>query len=92
MTFYHKKSREAWEKDGKENAGKLFSVSFSPNEDYKKLPSYRDLGPAEGGYYYFIFPTDEEGYPDNGPIMEEYEELLMDMNYVEENSYSLLVP
>ena len=83
-------SRYMWERDGYVG-GLLFSLCYSETADYKDyLPSYQDLGPGAEGYYYLVFPTDFQAYPDIDSICDEYKDMWTDIGFVQDNSFSFL--
>ena len=87
VTFYHTASREAWAVDGMDNAGYLFRLCLDPTQDYKVYPSFMDLGKTSEGYFFLMFPTDFQAYANNERILEQYQTLYNDLDYVKVNSY-----
>ena len=87
VTFYHTASREAWAVDGMDNAGYLFKLCFDPTQDYKVYPSFMDLGKTSEGYFFLMFPTDFQAYANNERILEQYQTLYNELDYVKINSY-----
>ena len=87
VSFYHTASMEAWEVDGYDNTGYLFKLYLDPTQDYKNLPSFMDLGKTSEGYFYLMFPTDFQAYADNERIMNQYQELYSEIEYVKINSH-----
>ena len=87
VTFYHTASREAWAVDGMDNAGYLFKLCFDPTQDYKVYPSFMDLGKTSDGYFFLMFPTDFQAYANNDRILEQYQTLYNELDYVKINSY-----
>ena len=87
VTFYHTASREAWAVDGMENAGYLFRLCLDPTQDYKVYPSFMDLGKTSEGYFFLMFPTDFQAYANNERILEQYQTLYNELDYVKINSY-----
>ena len=87
VTFYHTASRDAWAVDGIDNAGYLFKLCLDPTQDYKVYPSFMDLGKTSEGYFFLMFPTDFQAYANNSRIMEQYQTLYNDLDYVKINSY-----
>ena len=87
VTFYHTASRDAWAVDGMDNAGYLFRLCLDPTQDYKVYPSFMDLGKTSEGYFFLMFPTDFQAYANNERILEQYQTLYNDLDYVKINSY-----
>ena len=87
VTFYHTASREAWAVDGMDNAGYLFRLCLDPTQDYKVYPSFMDLGKTSEGYFFLMFPTDFQAYANNERILEQYQALYNELDYVKINSY-----
>ena len=87
VTFYHTASRDAWAVDGMDNAGYLFRLCLDPTQDYKVYPSFMDLGKTSEGYFFLMFPTDFQAYANNERILEQYQTLYNDLDYVKVNSY-----
>ena len=87
VTFYHTASREAWAVDGMDNAGYLFRLCLDPTQDYKIYPSFMDLGKTSEGYFFLMFPTDFQAYANNERILEQYQTLYNELDYVKINSY-----
>jgi hypothetical protein len=87
VTFYHTASREAWAVDGMDNAGYLFKLCLDPTQDYKVYPSFMDLGKTSEGYFFLMFPTDFQAYANNERILEQYQALYNELDYVKINSY-----
>ena len=87
VTFYHTASREAWAVDGMDNAGYLFRLCLDPTQDYKVYPSFMDLGKTSEGYFFLMFPTDFQAYANTERILEQYQTLYNDLDYVKINSY-----
>ncbi|MDO5455300.1 MAG: toll/interleukin-1 receptor domain-containing protein [Eubacteriales bacterium] len=87
VSFYHTASMESWKVDGYDNTGYLFRLYLDPTQDYKHLPSFMDLGKTSEGYFYLMFPTDFQAYAGNERIMEQYQTLYEDIDYVKVNSY-----
>ena len=87
VTFYHTASRDAWAVDGYDNTGYLFRLCLDPTQDYKVYPSFMDLGKTSEGYFFLMFPTDFQAYANNERIMEQYQTLYNDLDYVKINSY-----
>ena len=87
VTFYHTASREAWAVDGMDNAGYLFKLCLDPTQDYKVYPSFMDLGKTSEGYFFLMFPTDFQAYANNERILEQYQTLYNELDYVKINSY-----
>lgn len=87
VTFYHTASREAWAVDGMDNAGYLFKLYLDPTQDYKVYPSFMDLGKTSEGYFFLMFPTDFQAYANNERILEQYQTLYNELDYVKINSY-----
>ena len=87
VTFYHTASREAWAVDGMDNAGYLFRLCLDPTQDYKVYPSFMDLGKTSEGYFFLMFPTDFQAYANNERILEQYQTLYNELDYVKINSY-----
>ena len=87
VTFYHTASRDAWAVDGIDNAGYLFRLCLDPTQDYKVYPSFMDLGKTSEGYFFLMFPTDFQAYANNERILEQYQTLYNDLDYVKINSY-----
>ena len=87
VTFYHTASKDAWAVDGYDNTGYLFKLCLDPTQDYKVYPSFIDLGKTSEGYFFLMFPTDFQAYANNSRIMEQYQTLYNDLDYVKINSY-----
>ena len=87
VTFYHTASRDAWAVDGIDNAGYLFRLCLDPTQDYKVYPSFMDLGKTSEGYFFLMFPTDFQAYANNERILEQYQTLYNELDYVKINSY-----
>ena len=87
VTFYHTASKEAWAVDGMDNAGYLFRLCLDPTQDYKVYPSFMDLGKTSEGYFFLMFPTDFQAYANNERILEQYQTLYNELDYVKINSY-----
>ena len=87
VTFYHTASRDAWAVDGMDNAGYLFRLCLDPTQDYKVYPSFMDLGKTSEGYFFLMFPTDFQAYANNERILEQYQTLYNELDYVKINSY-----
>lgn len=87
VSFYHTASMEAWKVDGYDNTGYLFKLYLDPTQDYKNLPSFMDLGKTSEGYFYLMFPTDFQAYAENERIMNQYQELYNEIDYVKINSH-----
>ena len=75
-TFYHKDSYDKYEEKGYEG-GRLFTIGYCVNDDYKDLPSYTFLGYSEeqNVNYYVEYPTDVQAYMEDDAIRAEYEDL-----------------
>lgn len=86
VTFYHLASRQAHlENDGSEG-GRLFTLCYS--QDYSFLnnePNYSIIGSGAEGIYYMTFPTDVQGYPDEGDIWSEWQTVCEDLEWVKEH-------
>ena len=80
-------SRDAWAVDGYDNTGYLFRLCLDPTQDYKVYPSFMDLGKTSEGYFFLMFPTDFQAYANNERIMEQYQTLYNDLDFVKINSY-----
>jgi hypothetical protein len=87
VSFYHTASLEAWKVDGLDNGGYLFKLCLDPTQDVKNLPSFMDLGKTSEGYFYLMFPTDCQAYADNERILEQYQTLYSERDYVKIHSY-----
>jgi hypothetical protein len=87
VSFYHTASLEAWKVDGLDNGGYLFKLCLDPTQDFKNLPSFMDLGKTSEGYFYLMFPTDFQAYADNERILEQYQTLYSELDYVKIHSY-----
>lgn len=87
VTFYHTASRDAWAVDGYDNTGYLFKLCLDPTQDYKVYPSFMDLGKTSEGYFFLMFPTDFQAYANNERILEQYQTLYNELDYVKINSY-----
>ena len=76
VTFYHKASYEAYEKEGFEG-GRLFSIGASVNKSFENLPSFEYIGfdEEEAMNYYAVLPTDVQAYMEDQQIADEYVEL-----------------
>lgn len=76
-TFYHEASREAWERDGVRDAGRLFTLGSSVNRDFENLPSFRYLGFDEETCmnYFAVLPTDLQAYAADEATAREYIDL-----------------
>ena len=89
VDFYHTASRAAWILKGEEG-GRLFSLCTSTDDSYTELPSYQDMGQGSDGlYYYLMFPTDMQAYPEDEEIRAGYEELYAGIDRVKDESFSL---
>ena len=87
VSFYHTASMEAWAVDGYDNTGYLFKLYLDQTQDYKNLPSFMDLGKTSEGYFYLMFPTDFQAYAENERIMNQYQDLYNEIDYVKLNSH-----
>lgn len=90
VNFYHTASLEAWRQEGYEG-GFLFGIIVVERGFDPDYPAEQYLGYARDNQdYYMVFPTDVQGYMDNGPIFEEWQALNAGVNAVAEESYSML--
>lgn len=87
VSFYHTASMEAWKVDGLDHGGYLFKLCLDPTQDFKNLPSFMDLGKTSEGYFYLMFPTDFQAYADNERILEQYQTLYSELDYVKIHSF-----
>ncbi len=64
FSFYHRASYEAYEAEGLENGGFLFSLGASVNHDFAELPHFEYLGFSENSCmnYFFVLPSDYPAY------------------------------
>ncbi len=76
-TFYQKASYDAWEKEGFEGGGRLFTLGASVNSDFSELPSFEYIGFDEDTCmnYYAELPTDYQAYMEDESIRAEYDAL-----------------
>lgn len=77
VTFYHKNSYEKWAEKGHENGGRLFTIGYSVNWDFKDLDEMTYIGYDEETMlnYYAYKPTDCQGFGTDQEIYTEYNEL-----------------
>lgn len=89
-TFYHKASRDKWLEEGM-NGGILFSMSCSVNHDFAELPDFQYIGFSEESCmnYFLTFPTDMQAYMDDGAVLEEFQQMNLEIDFVKENTYML---
>lgn len=76
-TFYHKDSYEKYEAEGIENGGKLFTISYSVNQDFKDLEGMEYIGfdEEECLNYFVLKPTDYCAYASDAAVKAEYDTL-----------------
>ena len=92
VEFYHPASRDAYREELSEEtyAGTLFTVCHSENYDFMDVvPHYELIGSSEHGVYYLDYPTDVQGYPDEGKIWAEWSSLYENLSKV---SVSMIHP
>ncbi len=77
VTFYQKASYDAWEKEGYEEGGRLFTIGASVNTGFSELPSFEYIGFDEDTCmnYYAELPTDYPAYMGDENIRAEYDAL-----------------
>ncbi|MCR5596609.1 MAG: hypothetical protein K6G19_00385 [Lachnospiraceae bacterium] len=77
VTFYQKASHDAWEKEGYEEGGRLFTIGASVNTSFSELPSFEYIGFDEDTCmnYYAELPTDYPAYMGDESIRAEYDAL-----------------
>ena len=87
IEFSHILSRELWTEElGYTNGGTLFSICKGDDYSYVNLPSYKGIGVGDDGYiYYATFPTDVQGYTEDDQAMNEFQLLMADMEFVQDN-------
>lgn len=75
--FCHKDSYNKWAEKGIENGGRLFSLSYSVNSDFKDLDEMTYIGFDEETAlnYYVTKPTDYQAYGSDPEIRAEYDRL-----------------
>lgn len=70
ITFYHKDSLEAGNKDGETGCGALFTLHCSADYDFvENLENYYLVGSGEKGIYYATVPGDLHGYQKDQAIL-----------------------
>lgn len=84
VTFFHKDSYEKWAEKGHENGGRLFTIGYSVNWDFKDLDEMTYIGYDEEEMlnYYAYKPTDCQGYGPDQEINAEYNELFHSVDEV----------
>ena len=80
VSIYHTLSRWAWNNREGYEGGLLFSLGFSETEDFRNLPSYLEIGQAENGWYYVIYPTDYQAYEQIPNAKAEYDAMWKEMD------------
>lgn len=87
-TFYHNESREKWLETSGTEGGRLFTLSYSVNDDFTELPDYSYIGFSEESVmnYFMIFPTDVQGYMQDSSTAEEFQQLYAGIDYVKEHA------
>ena len=88
VSFYHDKSRSKWLETSGTEGGRLFTLSYSVNDDFTELPDYSYIGFSDESVmnYFLIFPTDVQGYMQDSVVMEEFQEMYAGLDYVKENT------
>ena len=76
-TFYHKDSYEKYQESGIEGGGKLFTIAYSVNSDFKDLEEMTYIGFDEEEMlnYYATKPTDYPAYASDPAVKAEYDSL-----------------
>lgn len=84
VDFFHVTSRQGIKEEGwTDKGGRLFSLCFSENTKFEEyLPAYKTIGDGKYGTYYLDFPTDVQGYQNNGRIFEEWMGMAEDVEWV----------
>lgn len=77
VIFCHKESYNKWAEEGIENGGRLFTLSYSVNSDFKDLNEMTYIGFDEETAlnYYVTKPTDYQAYGSDPEIRAEYDRL-----------------
>lgn len=88
VSFYHDASRSKWLETSGTEGGKLFTLSYSVNDDFTELPDYSYIGFSEESVmnYFLIFPTDVQGYMQDSAVAEEFQQLYAGIDYVKEHA------
>ena len=88
VSFYHDESRSKWLETSGTEGGKLFTLSYSVNDDFTELPDYSYIGFSEDSVmnYFLIFPTDVQGYMQDSATAEEFQQLYAGIDYVKEHA------
>ena len=88
VSFYHNESREKWLETSGTEGGKLFTLSYSVNDDFTEFPDYSYIGFSDESVmnYFLIFPTDVQGYMQDGAVAEEFQQLYSGIDYVKEHA------
>ena len=88
VSFYHDESRSKWMETSGTDGGKLFTLSYSVNDDFTELPDYSYIGFSEESVmnYFLIFPTDAQGYMEDESISAEYQKLFSEIDYIKEHA------
>lgn len=91
VSFYHDASREKWMETSGTEGGKLFTLSYSVNDDFTELPDYSYMGFSDESVmnYFMIFPTDVQGYMQDASVAEEFQQLYGEIDYVKEHACML---
>ena len=83
-TFYHKDSYEKYQESGIEGGGKLFTIAYSVNSDFKDLEEMTYIGFDEEEMlnYYATKPTDYPAYAADAEVCAEYNALFAEVDAV----------
>lgn len=89
--FYHDASREKWLETSGTEGGRLFTLSYSVNDDFTELPDYSYIGFSEESVmnYFLIFPTDMQGYMQDSAVAEEFQQLYAGIDYVKQHAHMI---
>jgi hypothetical protein len=88
FTVYHKASQKKWkEEDGDESSGVLFTLAYCEDDSYEGIEDYEEVGESsDGGHYYLVFPSDVQAYVLDDKILNEYNSMSADFDYVSEHT------
>ncbi len=77
IAFYQTASLEKWAEKGFPNGGFLFELCASEDDDFRDLPTYKDLGFCDhvGLFFYLVVPSDYPAYMEDEAIRAEYDEM-----------------
>lgn len=90
-TFYHKASREKWLEEEGMDGGVLFTLGASVNHDFAELPDFHYIGFGDKSCmnYYLVFPTDMQAYMGDSSVLEEFQQMNLEIDFVKEHAYML---